>query len=135
MRAFAGLLLVPFGFVLAIFAGSIILTLSAFSGFIDLDQIGWLGGFAVVSAYRLGMLGAIPVLLAVAVATWFRIGSPLYWLAVWLAMALAAQALPWFAFGELRWRLVTWGIAGLVSGSVYWLVAGRGLSRLVPGRA
>ncbi len=129
LRPMLRLLLVPIAFAAAILAASTVLTVGALWPFFGIDQIGWLGGFAMVTAYRLGMLAAVPVLLAVTCAEAFRLRAPSYWLTVWVGLGLVAQALPWMAFGDARWRIVLYGIAGLVAGGLYWLVAGRGILR------
>ncbi len=124
-----GLFLVPVGFVVAILSAAVVLTFAALWPFFG---PGPLGAIALITAWRFAQLAIVPVLLGVAVGEFLRLRSPAYWITLWVAFALAAQALPWMAFGDARWRIVLYAIAGLIAGSLYWLIAGRGIFRAPP---
>jgi hypothetical protein len=121
------LFLAPLGFVLAMLAAGLTVSVGVVGIEPTGDAVPWIPLFAVWTGVYAGGFAFIPWIVAVVIAEGFALRSVFLWLALGGAVGAAAYLLtdvavgtPWSGF-NLAFHLA----AGFVAGFVYWLVAGR----------
>jgi len=140
--------LIPIAFALACFAGACVIVFALLRGFEPTPWPGQTIGLVLATTMALGMIAALPTLIAAIVSEMFGLRSPFWWLAfggLLAALAVTAPFAPEYMHAVAFWVIVAaWmpdmqaaeGVtpaslatiafaAGFVGGFVYWLIAGR----------
>jgi hypothetical protein len=142
------LFLIPIAFVLACFAAACVIVFALLRGLEPLPWPGQIIGIVLATTMALGMIAAVPTLIAAIVSEMFGLRSPFWWLAFGGLLAALAVFAPFateYFHAMAIWLIVAAWMpdmhaaegatpvgfvtiafaAGFVGGFVYWLIAGR----------
>jgi hypothetical protein len=121
------LIVVPIGFVLAVFAAGLTVALGIFGLNPSSGTAAWIMLFTAWTATYAGAFAIMPWLIAVVFAEGFGFRSVWFWFAIGGAIGVAAYAFTGFLghAADNGLGLAIHLAAGFVAGFVYWLIAGR----------
>jgi hypothetical protein len=121
------IILVPIGYIAALIAGALIITIALFGGQIEPETSPIIIGVAIGVTLYGGLTTFLPALLAVVLAEIFSWRSVFYWLAAGGVIGVLASEIT-KAYGGFDFTvhlLPIYLAGGFVGGFVYWLIAGR----------
>jgi hypothetical protein len=129
------IVLVPLGYVAAVVAAALTITLGAFGAARD-DFPGLFAVATLVTTLYAGAAAFAPAALAILAAEAFAWRSLFYYLAVGGALGWLGRQLGFYAgqAGAYETRPLLYAAGGFVGGFVYWLIAGIGAGRGFGGR-
>ena len=122
------LVLIPLGYVAACLAAGTIIMLSLYDFGRDAEfaMEGFAIAFALFMGAYAGAFAAMPMLIAVLLAEFFRWRSFFFWAPFGGVLGAASILVPGEALpGSAPEGIVTGAAAGLAGGAVYWAIAGR----------